>query len=224
VRIQNRLTARPSGSELDPWDHPAQARAERHAPVSPRLQAMILAARYQGVELDPEEYTPTVGETVPSPAGLSLWAQDAGMWSRAVRMRWRQLLKLQDAGPVVLLFTDGSAGLLTGANPAEKFVSIARAPPPLQRQWTWKFRYRPRRKTCWDSAEPRARSCPVRVFRPTMRSAASVTSLAAFRGSWIRARAIAIRCFCPPDRLGDPSSIWRRTRRATGGAVATPRC
>ena len=27
------------------------------------------------------------------------------------------------------------------------------------------------------------------------------------RGSWISARAIASRCLCPPDRLGEPSSI-----------------
>ena len=26
------------------------------------------------------------------------------------------------------------------------------------------------------------------------------------RGSWIKARAIAIRCFCPPDKFGEPSS------------------
>ena len=49
-------------------------------------------------------------------AALSQWAQNAGMWSRAVRIRWRHLLRFKDTGPVVLLFKDGSAGLLTGAN------------------------------------------------------------------------------------------------------------
>ena len=34
------------------------------------------------------------------------------MWSRAVRIRWRQLLRFNDTGPVVLLFTDGTAGLI----------------------------------------------------------------------------------------------------------------
>jgi subfamily B ATP-binding cassette protein HlyB/CyaB len=83
------------------------------------------AGRHQGLELDPEEYGPMAGEAAPSAAALSLWAQDAGAWSRAVRLRFRHLLRLQDAGPVVLLFTDGNAGLLTGSNPAERFVLIA---------------------------------------------------------------------------------------------------
>jgi ATP-binding cassette, subfamily B, bacterial HlyB/CyaB len=86
---------------------------------------MIQAGRHQGVELDPNEYRQTQGEAAPSAAALSLWAQNAGFWSRAVRIRWRHLLRFQDAGPVVLLFADGSAGLLTGANPAERFVFIA---------------------------------------------------------------------------------------------------
>lgn len=51
------------------------------------------------------------GEQMPSAAALSAWLQNAGMWARAVRLPWRQLMRLQDAGPVVL-FTDGGAGLL----------------------------------------------------------------------------------------------------------------
>ena len=39
----------------------------------------------------------------PSAAALSLWAQNAGLWTRAIRLRWRHLSRLQDGGPVVLL-------------------------------------------------------------------------------------------------------------------------
>src|SRR5580704_18119415 len=85
-------------------------------PLHPRLQAMILAARHHGVELDANEFRPTAGEAAPSAAALSDWAQNAGMWSRAVRIRWRHLLRFQEGEPVVLLFTDGTAGLLAGAN------------------------------------------------------------------------------------------------------------
>ena len=85
---------------------------------------MIQAGRYQGIELDPNQFRQTPGETTPSAAALSLWAQDAGMWSRAVRIRWRHLLRLNDSGPVVLLFTDGTAGLLTGANAAQMVVYL----------------------------------------------------------------------------------------------------
>ena len=88
----------------------APADAVAGSQVHPRLQAMIQAGRYQGIELDPNQFRQTPGETTPSAAALSLWAQDAGMWSRAIRIRWRHLLRLNDSGPVVLLFSDGTAG------------------------------------------------------------------------------------------------------------------
>ena len=60
------------------------------------------------------------------------------MWSRAVRLRWRHLMHFNNTGPVVLLFTDGTAGLLTGVNPEHKVVFIkdprgptAEAPVPV---------------------------------------------------------------------------------------------
>jgi ATP-binding cassette, subfamily B, bacterial HlyB/CyaB len=108
------------------------------APIHPRLLAMIVAGRYHGMELDPSEFRAQVGEKIPSPASLSAWAQGAGMWSRAVRLRWRHLMHFHNTGPVVLLFTDGTAGLLTGVNTEHKVVllqdprvSAAEAPVPL---------------------------------------------------------------------------------------------
>jgi subfamily B ATP-binding cassette protein HlyB/CyaB len=94
------------------------------APIHPRLAAMIQAGRYQGLELDVGEFRQESSESIPSAAALSLWAQNAGMWSRAVRTTWRQLIRLNDSGPVVLLFTDGSAGLMTGANAAKNFIAL----------------------------------------------------------------------------------------------------
>ena len=94
------------------------------ARLPPRLQAMIQAARYQGIELDPHEFRQAESDTVPSAASLSLWAQNAGMWSRAVRVRWQHLPRLNDSGPVVLLFTDGTAGLLTGTDAAQAVVYL----------------------------------------------------------------------------------------------------
>lgn len=98
---------------------------------------MMMAGRYYGLELDPLEFRGEGGDPIPSAAALSSWAQGAGMWSRAVRLRWRHLMAFQDTGPVVLLFTDGTAGLLTGANPEHKIVMVRdpRAPeanPPVQ--------------------------------------------------------------------------------------------
>jgi ATP-binding cassette, subfamily B, bacterial HlyB/CyaB len=97
----------------------------------PALQAVGQAAHHHGIELDPNEYRHLPGETKPSAAALSLWAQNAGMWSRAVRLRWRDLLRLQDAGPVVLLLSDGSAALMTAVASTERVVHLANpcAPP-----------------------------------------------------------------------------------------------
>jgi ATP-binding cassette subfamily B protein len=86
------------------------------AGVDPRLLAVILAGRFHGTELDPNEFRLGTGEAQPTAASLSLWAQNSGMWARAVRLRWKHLMRFRDTGPVVLLFTDGSAGLLTGVN------------------------------------------------------------------------------------------------------------
>ena len=89
-----------------------------------RLMAVIMAGRYHGIELDPNEFRLGHNETEPSAASLSQWVQNAGMWSRAVRLKWRHLMRFQDSSPVVLLFTDGSAGLLTGANEENKVVYL----------------------------------------------------------------------------------------------------
>lgn len=97
----------------------------------PAVRATIQAARHSGIELDPNEYKHSPGEAEPSAAALSLWAQNAGLWARAVRLRWRDLLHFQDTGPVVLLLSDNSAALMTGAKSAERVVYLTNpcAPP-----------------------------------------------------------------------------------------------
>src|SRR5262249_8415790 len=98
--------------------------------VHPRLQAVLVASRYHGRELDPREFVANPAEAAPSAASLCLWARNAGMWARAVRLQWRHLMRLGDDGPVVLLFTDGSAGLLTGVNAGAKGVFLQDPCPP----------------------------------------------------------------------------------------------
>ena len=98
--------------------------APRAEVIHPRLMAMMMAARYFGLELDPNEFRNGPGESVPGAAALADWAKNAGMWSRALRLRWRHLMNLSGGGPVVLLFNDGTAGLLTGANAEAKIVAL----------------------------------------------------------------------------------------------------
>ena len=103
---------------------PVQLSAAEEPSIHPRLLAMVVAGRYHGLELDPDDYRAAPGETAPSAASLSTWAQGAGMWARAIRLRWRHLMRFQNTGPVVLLFTDGTAGLLTGINTEHRVVFI----------------------------------------------------------------------------------------------------
>jgi ATP-binding cassette, subfamily B, bacterial HlyB/CyaB len=98
--------------------------------IHPRVQAVMVAARFHGMELDPSEVVSTGAQDTPSAASLSEWAQSAGMWARAVRLRWRQLMHFVDTGPVVLLLTDGSATLMVGAD-AERNVVFLRDPRAL---------------------------------------------------------------------------------------------
>jgi len=110
--------------------------AAGRGPIHPRLLAMMMAARYYGLELDPADFRLGKDEALPSAAALSAWAQGAGMWSRALRLRWRHLFTVTGAGPVTLLFNDGTSGLLTGSNAEAKLVFIRdpRAPeadPPI---------------------------------------------------------------------------------------------
>jgi ATP-binding cassette subfamily B protein len=101
-----------------------QLTASRNDLLRPPLQAMIQAARYHGVELDINEFRNAPAATAPTAVALAQWAQNAGMWARAVQIGWRHLLRLHNDGPVVLLFKDGSAGLLTGANADQRVVLL----------------------------------------------------------------------------------------------------
>jgi ATP-binding cassette subfamily B protein len=94
------------------------------SPIHPRLLAMMCAARYYGIELDPHEFRADAAAGPPSAAALSTWAKDAGMWSRALRLRWRHLMGLGSGAPVVLLLNDGSAALLVGSNNEAKVVML----------------------------------------------------------------------------------------------------
>ena len=96
--------------------------------LATRIQAVLVAARYYGTELDVSEFRPPVGDSEkhggPSAGALSAWVKSSGMWSRAVRLSWKQLMRLKDTGPVVLLLADGGAALLTGVNTEQATVLL----------------------------------------------------------------------------------------------------
>ena len=95
----------------------------------PQLQAVVAAARLHGAVLDPNTFPGAMSGQMPSASALAAWLRDTGMWAQALRLRWRHLMRLQvkEAGPAVLLFADGSAGLLMAAN-AERNVVVLKDP------------------------------------------------------------------------------------------------
>ena len=100
-----------------------------------RLLAIATAARFHGVTLDATGYRARPGEDSPSPASLAAWANDAGLHARAVRLGWKALLRAQGsaqpAPPVVILFQNGTAGLMVGADVARDLIYVQdpRNPP-----------------------------------------------------------------------------------------------
>ncbi len=104
--------------------------------VETRLRAVIAAARHHGIDLDRHDFRQAAADTVPAPAALVEWLRNAGLWAKATRLRWRDLVKFTNAAPVVLLFRDGSAGLLIQGEAKRDIVWIkdpraAAADPPV---------------------------------------------------------------------------------------------
>lgn len=110
------------GVSLSKYSSPGAAAA---APVTDApVRAVIAAARYHGLDLDPAEFANGVAGKRATSASLSAWARDAGMWSRAVNCRWRSLFRVMGRGPIVLLFKDGGAALLVGGNRDQRTVLL----------------------------------------------------------------------------------------------------
>jgi ATP-binding cassette subfamily B protein len=100
------------------------------ARVVSRVQAIVSAARFYGVDLDPTDFRGQA-ETAPSGTALSVWVREAGLWSRPARLSWRQLIGLRDTGPVVLLLNDGGAALMSGADPVQNVVLLKNPCAPV---------------------------------------------------------------------------------------------
>ena len=80
-------------------------------PQAVRALAVAAAAQFHGVDLDPDALRHAPGEVLPA-RELVAWARSGGLEARAVRLDWRRLMKLRQAGPAVLLLENGGAALL----------------------------------------------------------------------------------------------------------------
>ena len=105
-----------------PQGNPTNGAAPVH-PTDVRLAAVMEAARFHSTELDRADLRFPPDAPV-APALLVEWVRGSGLWARGVRLRWRNLLKVDSSAPVVLLLNDGGAALLTQVDPARNIVWI----------------------------------------------------------------------------------------------------
>ncbi|MBW4023694.1 MAG: peptidase domain-containing ABC transporter [Proteobacteria bacterium] len=88
------------------------------------LVGALAIARYHGIDLDPSTFRLDPAIPVPSPAVLVEWVREQGMWAKAVRLKWQQLLRLETSGPVMLLMKDGGAVLVVEADAVKNVVFV----------------------------------------------------------------------------------------------------
>ena len=116
------------GPAINPGTVGANATAVDAAEM--RLLAVTAVARHHGYDLDRSEYHLDAGEDIPSPASLVTWLREQGLVAKASRLAWSQLMRLAQTGgtgqvsPVALMFTDGSAGVLVGADATRDIVWV----------------------------------------------------------------------------------------------------
>jgi ABC-type bacteriocin/lantibiotic exporter with double-glycine peptidase domain len=89
-----------------------------------RLAAVMFTARYHGVELNVEALRLRPDEPAPSPPVLVEWLREAGLWARGVPMNFRQLIRIEDPAPIVLLLDDGGAALVVGHDKQRGIVML----------------------------------------------------------------------------------------------------
>jgi HlyB family type I secretion system ABC transporter len=92
-----------------------------------RLAAVIAVARYHGVDLDLSTLRLRADEDAPSPPVLIEWLRESGLWARGAHVTFRQLSKIDDPAPIILLLNDGGAAVMVGHN-VEQGVLMLRDP------------------------------------------------------------------------------------------------
>lgn len=111
-----------SGSGQDQGN--AEQKNARLSPMMIRIRAAMAAAKYHGVDLDIRDLAKQPDEDSPSPATLARWLNGQGLVAKGMRLKWRYLIRLYNSPPVVLMFKDGSAGLMVGVNPKKRIVFL----------------------------------------------------------------------------------------------------
>jgi len=81
-------------------------------------------ARYHGALPDPHTITIDNAEGAPTAPALVEWLRESGLWSRAVRISFKQLIKIESPAPILLLLSEGGAALVVGRNREHNVVFV----------------------------------------------------------------------------------------------------
>ncbi len=120
----------PQAGRSDPGINPGTINGPELDMTEMRLLAVLAVARHHGFELDRGDFHMDPDDAVPSPASLVKWLRDQGLVAKASRLAWGQLMRLTESNgpgqvsPVVLLFNDGSAGVLVGSDSSRNIVWV----------------------------------------------------------------------------------------------------
>ncbi|MFT9016072.1 MAG: peptidase domain-containing ABC transporter [Acetobacter sp.] len=82
----------------------------------------MAVARFHGLELDIHDFVADPAEASPSPASLVAWLDGQGAVARAMRISWRNLVRMSNSPPIVLLLRDGGAAIMVNTQPARNVV------------------------------------------------------------------------------------------------------
>ncbi len=101
------------GGDLGDLGRASNDRTAMRQALDTRILAILAVGQFHNTDLDREALRLPPGGEPPPPATLVQWVRDGGLWAKAIRIKWTQLMKLEVSSPVVLLLRDGSAALLT---------------------------------------------------------------------------------------------------------------
>jgi HlyB family type I secretion system ABC transporter len=100
-------------------------------PSHVRLAGAMNVARYHGVDPDPRAVRLDAAEIAPSARVLVEWLRQSGLWAKAARLTFHQLMEIESPAPILLLLFDGSAALMVGRNRDDRVVLVRDPRTPM---------------------------------------------------------------------------------------------
>src|SRR5271166_6463378 len=92
----------PAGADQAWSDEPVTIGRDAALPHT-RLAAAMYVARYHGIDPDPRAARFDATKAAPSSPVLLEWLRQSGLWARGVRLTFRQLMKIDNPAPILLL-------------------------------------------------------------------------------------------------------------------------